>query len=251
MNHITSLIFQTWLQFLVRYRRTFIGPLWIVVGPSLFVLTLGLLFSQISGAKAEVFIPHLTIGLVVWTLVSGFVNGSTTVFQRSRAQILQGGMNLLDVVFVDVTTTVFHFVHQIIIIGVVFLIFHIPVTVYALVSLIGLFLLFANGVWLAVLFGIIGARYRDLVEVTQAVMRIAFLVTPIIWMVGEQGRGGILGVFLVYYPFYHFLELIRAPLLNNPIQPLSWIVVLSITFSGVFLARYYFKRYSGQVALWI
>jgi ABC-type polysaccharide/polyol phosphate export permease len=251
MTHIISLVFQTWLQFLVRYRRTFLGPIWIIVGPSIFILTLGFLFSQISKIETSIFIPHLAIGLVTWTLVSGFVNGSTTVFQRARAQILQGGMNLLDVALVDVTTTIFHFLHQLVIVAAVFVIFELNVTLYTLVSFIGLTLLFANGIWLVVFFGIIGSRYRDLGEITQAVMRISFLATPIIWMVNDDGRGGILGIFLIYNPFYHFLELVRAPLLNQSIQPLSWFVVISITVLGFSLSTYYFKRYSAQVPLWI
>lgn len=240
-----------WLNFLVRYRKTAIGPLWLLVGPTLFIATLGLLFSRINGAEAAIFMPHLAIGLVVWTLVSGFVTGSSTVFQRNRPHILQGNMQLADLVLQDVFSTILQFLHQLVIILAVFLIFGCTVGIYALVALIGLALLIANGIWLTIVFGIIGARYRDLTEIVQTVMRIAFLATPIIWMPGPSGRGGALGAFLTFNPFYHFLELIRAPLLGNPIAPLSWLVVLFTTAAGFTIAHVIYQRFSRLVPLWV
>ncbi len=91
---LTSDLYTAWFRFLIRYRKTLLGPAWLVVGPTLFIATLGFLFSEVSGISRAIFMPHLAVGLIVWTLISGFVAGSTTVFQRNRAQLLQGGMQL-------------------------------------------------------------------------------------------------------------------------------------------------------------
>lgn len=245
-------LYTAWFNFVVRYRKTILGPAWILIAPMLFIVCLGLLFSQVNGIQLDVFIPHLTIGIVVWTLVSGFVTGSTTIFVRNRPQILQGGMTLTDIVMVDVITTILQFLHQVCIIFLVFVFFGKSITPYALVSLFGLILLIANGVWLTHFFGIIGARYRDLSEVIQAIMRIAFLATPIIWMPGANGgRGGVMTTFMTFNPFYHFLELIRAPLMGSQISPLSWTVVIVITICGFVLANTFHRRFSAQVPLWV
>ncbi len=251
MKRIQLWGFTSWFQFLIRYRKTLLGPAWLLVGPIMFIAFLGLLFAQVGGVSRAEFVPHLTIGLIVWTLISGFVIGSTNVFQQAKGQILQGGIDLTDIVMVSVFSTIIHFLHQIVLIVAVFIIFSISVTPYALFSLVGVILLIINGIWLTIFFGIIGARYRDLAEIVQAVMRIAFLATPIIWMPGETGRGGVMGVFLVYNPFHHFLELIRAPLLGDPIAPLSWMVVLTITAIGFILAYFCFSRFAKNLALWV
>ena len=60
-----------------------------------------------------------------------------------------------------------------------------------------------------------------------------------------------MGAFLTFNPFYHFLELIRAPLLGNPIAPLSWLVVLSITVAGFALAHVFYQRFARLVPLWV
>ena len=251
MKHVQLWLYTAWFQFLIRYRKTMLGPVWLLVGPALFIIFLGQLYAHIGSTPREAFIPHLTIGLVTWTLISGFVISSTTVFQHAKAQILQGGLKIGDIVMVNVISTILQFAHQLVLIAIVFVVFGLSVSWYAMVSLVGLALLIANGIWLTNVFGIIGARYRDLFEVMQAIMRIAFLATPILWMPGEGSRGGVMAAFLIYNPFYHFLELVRAPLLGQPIAPLSWLVVLSITLVGFVLAWLFRRHFSRNIALWV
>lgn len=246
-----SWFYSAWLEFLIRYRRTALGPAWMLVGPGLFIVLLGGLYADIGGHGGEKFVPHLATGLVCWTLINGCTLGSTTVFQRSRAQILQGNVGLFDIVMIDVFSTILTFAHQLIILVFVFAFYRIPLTLYSLVSLVGFVLVVVNGIWLSAVFGIIGARYRDLAEVVQAVMRIAFLATPILWMADKDSRVGSLAIYVLLNPFFHFLELIRAPLLGVAIAPASWAVVLAITLAGFAVARFTMARYARYVALWI
>lgn len=243
--------YATLLNFLIRYRRTVLGPLWLLVGPSLFIIVLGSLYSEIGAADPARFVPHLTIGYVVWTLVSGVVNQAPTIYQRNRAQIMQGSMSLEAIVSMEVMMHVIAFLHQLVIVAAVLAWYHLAPSWYALMSLVGLGLVIANGLWVSRVFGILGARYRDLAEVFQAVMRIAFLATPIIWMPGEGARGGVMGAFLVFNPFYHFLEVVRAPLLGQMVAPLSWFVVGAFTLVGYCVAHLMEKRYNRLVPLWI
>jgi len=246
-----SWLYSAWFSFIVQYRRTIIGPLWLLINPAIFIAGLGLLFSQINATAFAIFIPHLAIGFVVWTLISGFLNNSTTVYQRYQPQILQGSWSLTDIVMVDIISVLLHFLHQVPVVIVVMLIFRVSVTPYALVSIVGLAFVVVNGISLTYLFGTIGVRYRDLSQIVMSLMSILFLATPIIWMPGAGGRGGVMGAFLSYNPFFHFLELVRAPLLGNPIAPLSWIVVISFTIGGFLLAILFHKRFARNIPLWV
>ena len=239
------------LNFLIRYRRTALGPLWLLVGPSLFVVALGALFAEVGAVDVSVFLPHLAIGLVTWALINGYITGAATVFQRNRGQVLNGGIPLADIVRTEVITGLLTFGHQVFVVVGVFLYFGIMPTLYAFVSISGLLFVVANGIWTTKVFGIIGARYRDLAEIFSALMGIFFLATPIIWMPGDGMGRSVMDVFLTYNPFFHFIELVRAPLLGNPVSPSSWIVVIAITFGGFLLAGYFDKRYARFVPLWI
>lgn len=239
------------MNFLIGYRRTALGPLWQLVGPALFVAFLGLLYAEIGSVQPETFIPHLAVGLVVWTLISQFVIRSATIYQRNRAQILQGTMKLKEVILVESANNVLIFLHQLPIVVAVFIIYRVSLSADVVVSLVGLMAIIANGIWVTQVFGILGARYRDLPEVFQAVMRIAFLATPILWMPSSTGRGSIMGAFLLFNPFYHFVEVVRAPLLGQPTTAISWMVVLGFTVIGFTTAHLMKKRYNKLVPLWI
>ena len=256
--HLTTLerwIYVAWFSFIVQFRRTTLGPLWLILNPLLFIVLLGTLYSKVGRVEPAILIPSMTVGVIVWTLIGGFLAQSATVFQRNRAQLLQGSMNLIEIALVEVIKIVLQFLHQIIIIVGVFIIYMQPVTLYSLLGLVGLALVIANGFWLTMIIGIVGARYRDLAQVMTAMLRIAFLATPIIWVVpgialGDP-RGGLLGPFLFFNPFYHFLEIIRAPLLGNPIAWSTWIVVFLVTIGGFALLDFMQKRFARLVPLWI
>ena len=242
--------FSTWMKFGLKYRKTALGPIWLVVSPAIFVGFLGYLFSRVNNSNLEVFVPHLAVGYVTWTLVMGFVNGGATVFLRRRSEILQGQMRLTDIVLSELFSNFLQYLHQIIIIVAVFIYFRVIPPPEAFLSLIGVGFILINGFWLTIFLGIIGARYRDLVEVISAVMRLAFFITPIIW-IPKDGAGGILGAFLVLNPFYHFLELVRAPLLGTPIAMTSWLVVAGITLLGFLTTSIIYRQSARLVPLWV
>lgn len=243
-------LYVAWFNFVVTYRKTTLGPFWLLAGPALFIVILGGLYSHVNGVETDIFIPHLAIGVILWTLIGGFVTKSTTVYQRNRAQILQGSMTLIEITVVDIISIVLQFVHQLLIAVVVFIVYSHQLSWYAFVSLIGIAILVANGFWLSIVFGIIGARYRDLNQIIAAVMRVAFLATPIIWM-ATSTRGQAMGIYLLINPFYHFLEIVRAPLLGMSISMTSWIVVLTMTIGGFILANEMHKRFARLVPLWV
>lgn len=243
-------IYTTWVKFALKYRKTFLGPLWLVVGPAMFVFFLSAVFSQVNDTTIDVFAPHLAIGYITWTLIIGFITGSSTIFQRKRSDILQGCMRLTDIVFADLFGTFLQYIHQTLVIFAVLIYFKITPNIYWLTSLLGILVLCLNGFWLSVFFGIIGARYRDLVEIISSVMRIAFFITPIIW-IPKDGAGGYLGSFLVFNPFYHYLEIIRAPIMGNPVPQLSWIIVLVISTVGFTAAAILYHKRARIVALWV
>ncbi|MEL6948154.1 MAG: ABC transporter permease [Pseudomonadota bacterium] len=248
---LSSLIQLAYFKFLLRYRRTALGPLWLLVGPSLFIALVGALFAEIGAADPKVFIPHLAVGLVVWTLITGFIINAATVFQRNRPQIMQEGGSLIPIVIVDVALVVFSFLHQAPIILVVCILFAILPSWDVVFSLVGLFVLVLNGIWAGLVFGILGARYRDLSEVFHAIMRIAFLATPILWIPGDGERGVIMTAFLVFNPFYHYIEIVRAPLLGNPVAGLSIAIVCACTVAGFALAWALLRRFARVVPLWV
>lgn len=249
-------IFTTWFKFLMQYRRTIIGPLWIIASPIMFIVFLGALLVGLSRFSTSVFIPHLTCGIVVWTMLGGYLTRSTNVFDRHKAYLLQGKAKQTDIVLMDNAELVIHFLHQCVIIVAVCWFYKTAVFPYALISLIGFALIVINGYWVSYVFGILGIRYRDFGELIRALATILFLATPIIWMPAREdgpvvGRAKVLEAYMDFNPFYHFLEIIRAPLLGTPIDMLSWYVVGAFTVFGYLLAAIFYRMFRRYVVVWL
>ena len=248
---LKSIIILAWLAFTVKYRRTLIGPIWVMAGPAIFIGVLGHLFSAVGSHDPDVFIPHLATGFVIWSMTGIVLARSASVFQRNRSNILQGNLTLDDIVIQELIADFIQFAHQMVVVIITLIWYNVSFSFYSLLSLVGLVFILINGYWVTIVFGILGSRYRDLTEVFQAVMRMAMLATPIIWMPGEGGRAGIMGPFLEFNPFYHFIEVVRAPLLGIPTDPMSWPVVITFTVIGMVLARVVSRKYARNVPLWV
>jgi len=244
-------VYSTWMKFGLQYRKTTLGPLWLMISPAVFVVMLGFLFSSVNGRPLDVFMPYMSVGYITWTLMVGIISNSTPLFHQRRSELLQGDMRLTDIVLSNLFATFLQYLHQVPILIGVFIFFKIGVSpLNLIIGGLGICLIVLNGVWLSIVCGIIGTQFRDLAEVISAVMRLAFFITPIIWM-HENGAGGILGIYLVLNPFFHFLEIVRAPLLGNPIPQLTWIIVLCITILGYSFALTLYRIQARRIALWV
>ena len=95
-----------------------------------------------------------------------------------------------------------------------------------LVFLVGLVLTSITALALCMTLGIVGYFFRDILQIIKAVMRLGFLITPIIWRPERLGEYE----YLVWYnPFYSFIEFCRAPLMGQMPHTNSIIIVFSIT----------------------
>lgn len=129
------------------------------------------------------------------------------------------------VVFKNILT----FAHNSVVIVAVLIIFDVNFKSEILLSLIGLALLIVNGIWCALLLGLLCARYRDLNPTISSLIQLSFFVTPIIW---EPSLLPDRQFVLLYNPFYHFIECIRGPILGNSVHLTTWIIVIGITITG-------------------
>jgi lipopolysaccharide transport system permease protein len=78
---------------------------------------------------------------------------------------------------------------------------------------------------------------------------VAFFLSPIIWsaeMLPPSRR-----YVADFNPLFHFIEVIRAPLLGEPLHMLSWIVVASLLVLGSVSTFVLFARFRARVPYWL
>jgi ABC-type polysaccharide/polyol phosphate export permease len=136
------------------------------------------------------------------------------------------------------------------------IVIYIPVAIFfgiwpgssALLVLPGLALLLANLFWMALVLGILASRFRDIIQMVTTLIQIMMFATPIMWPVSSlKGETWIAEV----NPVYHFIELIRAPLLGTPPALLSWVVSVATVVVGSGAALYLLNRASKRIVFWI
>lgn len=237
-----------WQDILIRYRGSALGPFWLTISMGVMILALGVLYSHLFKVDINSYMPFLCLGLMSWSLISSIVNDACTCFVSSEAIIKQIKMPYSVHIYRMIWRNLIIAGHNIVVYVAVMLYFDIQPTLQMLWLLPGLFLVLVNAVWLALLLGLICARFRDVPQIIANLVQIAFFVTPVIWnpdLLGPMRDLAFLN------PFYAFVDLLRSPLLNSAPNMLSWLVALSMTMAGWVVALSMFSRFRARISYWV
>ena len=118
----------------------------------------------------------------------------------------------------------------------------------ALLAIPGLAIVVLNGTVANLTIGMVSARFRDIPQVIASVVQILFFLTPIFWKPESlKGRAYLVD----FNPFYHLLEIVRAPLLGNSPTLHNFIGALLVTLINVAIASALFSRFRSRIAYWV
>jgi ABC-2 type transport system permease protein len=262
-----------WQDIKQRYRRSVIGPLWITLSMAVTAIGLGLLYSQLLKAPTSTFLPYITVGFIVWNFIVGCVIEGTETFISNEGLIKHLPAPLTVYALRTVWRLTLMMAHNLIVYVIVAAIFFnslsAPYTIQAngtvqpglswmaLLAIPGFLLIAINGVWVTLLFGIISTRYRDIPQVINALIQLVFFGTPIVWSTDlltspTLGGGGHTRVLVAELnPMYHFVEIMRAPLLGMQVSWHHWAIVGVITVVGSLLALVALRNYRARVSYWV
>ena len=237
-----------WNDVLQRYRRSLLGPLWITVSMAILIGALGFLYSKLFRVDTAEYIPFLAIGFIIWQLISGILLDGCSVFVHSEGIIKQIKLPLSLHVFRVLWRNLLTLLHNSVVIIVVMIYFKISVSLDTLFALLGIFFIIINGAWFTFLLGILCARFRDLNPTIASLVTLSFFLTPIIWnpsLIPERA------FILLYNPFYHFVESVRAPLLGTSVDIETWCILTTITVLGWVFVIPAVSKMSRKLVYWL
>jgi ABC-type polysaccharide/polyol phosphate export permease len=239
-----------WQDIRQRYRRSSLGPFWLTISMGILICALGVVFGALFDSPVQQFLPFLTIGLILWSLITSILNEGCTGFTAAEAMIKQVSLPLFTHILRLIWRNLIIFGHNMIIFPLVLIFFWSPLSATALLAIPGTLLLTVNLSWIALLLGVFCTRYRDVPQIIVNLLQVSFYLTPIIWMPEMMPkRAGML--LLNANPFYHLIEIVRSPLLGGMPSALNWTVAIVLATVGWMLTLPFYGRFRSRIAYWL
>lgn len=230
------------------FRRTHLGALWFALS---FALLLGvklLIFGAMTTRDFEYFAIYLTLGFLAWELLSAIAIEGCTIFSGAANWISGVKLPLSVFAFRSLTRLFMQTGYKLIPALLLLAYFgHAPSWTWFAVGP-ALVLIAINGFAVQMLLGAICVRYRDLQHLVANGVRILFFLSPIVWTMDQLGS---VSKYLYWNPFYHFIEILRTPLLEGRIPVDSWIYAGVMTLVLVPLAVAVFAAMRRNIPFWV
>lgn len=215
---------------------------------AVFCLSLGVIYSEIFNAKTEEYLPYVSIGIVLWNFISGSLNEFPNAYVDNSVYLKEIKINPLIILLRVLARHAIIFFHNFLIVFVIYAYFGINPGLVVLLALPALILVVINLFFIGVVLSILGARFRDISQMSQSVVQLFFFVTPIIWhqrLVSEDS------LILVLNPFSYFIDILRSPLLGELPKIESWLVVITLLLFNAIFAKLVFQSRAGRITFWV
>jgi len=231
-----------------RYARSRLGQFWLTLSTAFTIMIMAFVWSIIFKQPLEDMLAHLAVSIIIWQFIAGVMADATTLFTTSSHMLLSQRLVCSTVVYASVYRNFLTLLHNLAIVPIVFIIFGVPITPQILLFFPALILMLITSVWVAYLVAAVSARYRDLANLINSLMQLAFYVTPVIWKPGLMDEYKWV---IEINPFAYYLSIMRSPILGEPFVMLEWGVATLMTFGGLLLSLVFIGLYRRKLLFWL
>lgn len=248
LNHYVRLIaFKAWADLRAERERTYLGLLWWVIEPALFMLVFYLIFGVLRGNRGAEFVAFLLVGVVSWQWFRASVSHCGNSVLQNLALMSQVRLPPLIFPLIVVVTDTFKFaIVLILLLTVLSLMGHVPGAWFLALPLVLLtVLLLATGCGL--IYAALVPFLPDLRHVMDTLLMAAMFVSGIFYSIGDLQPP--YNELLYFNPMAGLIEDSRSILLHN--APPAWgrlalsaLVGAVLTAVGAFMFLSLGRRYT-------
>ena len=233
-----------------RYFRSKIGPFWLTLAMSINIIIMGFIFSTLFKMDLAKFLPFLAIGMIIWAFISTTIAESCNSLIEAREILLQTNVHKPSFILRCYYRNASIFMHNAVIIPIVLSVFGTFPLHNSHKMVFGFLLISLNLNWIIFCLSMLNLRYRDVAQIVGSCLQVAFFVSPIIWLpelMREKGRAFILD----FNPFYHMIEVLRAPMLDQSVELTSYVLLVSSAIFGNLIAWFILQKYKSRIGYWL
>lgn len=238
-----------WLDIIQTYRRTSLGPWWITANLLIFVIAMTYVYGALFGIPTTEYSAYLLGGMIAWYWISALLAEVGNVFLNYAYFVRSTAIGKPQLVWATVYKVFLTFVHHLAIVVLYIVIGFIPLNVNTLAIIPAVALLFLFSIPVTAVAGILFARYRDLQRFVGSANIIVMMMTPVFWKAEQMS--GWRTAFVNWNPFHYLVELIRRPLLGQPLDTATIVVPIFLTILVWIGGTYFFKRYQRYIVFWM
>jgi ABC-type polysaccharide/polyol phosphate export permease len=232
-----------------RYARSKIGQFWLTISTGIMVVALGLVWSVLWKMPVADLMPFIAISLIVWAMITGVLGDAAMVLVSAGPIFHNQGMSFSTVIYALVYRHLLIFLHNLPIIAITMLLFSVQVGLVSVLALPGFALLLLALLWAGYLVAIVCVRFRDLIQVVQSALMIAFFITPVMWkpdQIPPDQR-----YLLALNPFAALLAVVREPLLGQFPTVYEWGSAVIFAVGGFMAAMPILGYCQRRIIYWI
>lgn len=215
------------------------------------IVTMGIVFGMIFKTDISSYLPFLATSVVVWGFISTSIIEGCLTFTSSEAIIRQLTIPHYQFVVRVLWKNILVAGHNFAILPIVLAVF-LRLPNWSLIAIFpGLILLIANLTWIVWFLGMATARFRDMPPMISSLLTIAFYVTPVMWYPNLIENNSLSHLLLGLNPLYHFLQIIRLPILGEWPTWENWLVTCASAFLGWCLVFLMNRAHKHKIAFWV
>lgn len=230
----------------MRYKRSFLGLIWTMLGPLLNYLVMGIVISKVARFGSEFYLSNLLLGSLAFNFMSTSLNlGGLSLIQNEqyiRKIYLPKLVFPVSLIGMEFVNFLLGFLGLFI---VLFVLGGINTGASILTLPFSIFLLFLFSLGVGCVLSVIYVFFRDLGHVVPILMQAAFFMTPVIYPVEAIPERYLW--LLKFNPFYHFVELIRRPLIKADLDLNNLLVSILLSVVALFVGLTVLKKYENKV----
>lgn len=215
----------------------------------MWVLGIGVVYSQLFNVDRSAFIPLLSYGVLIWSLIMGSITTAPSLFVDSSSYLSSSNLPLSFYAFQSLAFQMITFAHTAVVMVIIPVLYGVSPTVWASVLVpLALVLIVINSgaclLWLAPL----GARFRDVRVAIAATTQLLMFMTPVFWDPKQlAGRHWIVMANPFAWPVLSF----RDPLIGRPADRAVWVLFAVITALNCAAGFLVFSRTRRRVRYWL
>jgi lipopolysaccharide transport system permease protein len=200
-----------------RYKRSLVGPLWIAISLAVMVAGMSFLFGRLFSQEGGRYLMYLTIGMMLWSLISSSFTDGGLAFLGAESYIRQIPQAKQVYVLRCTVVNLVVFSFGVPVFVAVALIYH-KLDASLPWALVGFTLVMVACIGHSAIMAYLSVPFRDLPPASASALQIAYFLTPILYPVELLRQRG-LGWFLDINPLYYLLEIVRHPILEGGPAP--------------------------------